>query len=358
MTNSRRRRILFAACAVGIASVLSLAGLLGLDVYVHKRAERSAGLNIWGYRGPAVSRKQPDEIRVVVLGGSTVFGYGVIWDEAFPAQLERRLNASEGPFHFSVVNLGYNAEGSFAFPYTLQDYAYLQPDIVCLYEGYNDLRGDEEGGNQALYRHSSPLFRTTGYMPILPAYLREKAMALRHGSLAEAYRQNDPGAVPIFQPDLARRTTSDALVAAARISESIERQMARLGTEPGPAVVQATGRGCAPPWSGYCGNVAAAIDFALGHGQQVIFVTQPNLPGHSGGERHSWQQLVVKTMLRERYGERRDVRIVNLGPAIDLGDTRLAIDGMHLTPQGNGRVAELLTAPVLEAAANRTKASR
>ena len=72
----------------------SFSAILGVDLYVHHRAERYAGVNIWGYRGPTVARKTAGEHRLVVLGGSTAFGYGVDWDKAFPAQLEARSSAA------------------------------------------------------------------------------------------------------------------------------------------------------------------------------------------------------------------------------------------------------------------------
>src|SRR4051812_3978846 len=105
----RLKYVAFAVCAALLACVVGIAALLAADLYLHKRSERSAGLNRWGYRGPVVGRKQPGEIRVAVLGGSTVFGYGVMWDEAFPALLEQRLNAgARDGARFTVVNLGYN----------------------------------------------------------------------------------------------------------------------------------------------------------------------------------------------------------------------------------------------------------
>jgi hypothetical protein len=78
------RRVLFVAVAVAIASVAAGASLFAVDLYLHHRASRSAGLNLWGYRGPVVGRKQPGETRIAVLGGSTAFGYGVTWSRRFP----------------------------------------------------------------------------------------------------------------------------------------------------------------------------------------------------------------------------------------------------------------------------------
>lgn len=68
----------FAAFATGtvFGTVVLLAGvLLAADLYAHHRVERSVGVNRPGYRGPVAGRKQPGEPRVVMLGGSTVFGY-------------------------------------------------------------------------------------------------------------------------------------------------------------------------------------------------------------------------------------------------------------------------------------------
>ena len=340
------KRFVFAAGAATVAVALMLAGLLAADMYMHERAGRSAGLNVWGYRGPVVPRKQPGEVRVVVLGGSTVFGYGLTWDQAFPALLEHTLNGeSSGRPRFRVINLGYNSEGAYSFRYTLEDYAYLRPDIVCLYEGYNDLMGDANGGNPAVYRHNSPLFRATGYFPILPMVLHEKALAVRYGGdLNKAYAAEGR---TVFQPTLATKAASGALDTAATIGESIEHQIARLGAEPRPPVVQAGASGCAHPWSDYCQGVSAAIDYALAAGQRVLFVTQPYLSGERGRDRHLWQQRAVTAMIQERYAGRSDLLHVSLGDTVDLREPTLATDGMHLTSAGNARVAALLAPPVL-----------
>jgi hypothetical protein len=89
---SRIKFVGFAMASVLLSILVMAGGLLAVDLYIHHRAERSAGLNRWGYRGPVAGRKQPGETRVAMLGGSTTFGYGVTWDEAVPALLERELN--------------------------------------------------------------------------------------------------------------------------------------------------------------------------------------------------------------------------------------------------------------------------
>ena len=88
----QRRRILFACAAVVMSVLGSVVAVLAVDLYVHHKFMESAGLNVWGYRGPTVGRKDPGERRFIVLGGSTAFGYSVHWDEAFPVVLERLLD--------------------------------------------------------------------------------------------------------------------------------------------------------------------------------------------------------------------------------------------------------------------------
>src|SRR5262249_31870034 len=140
----RRRKVVFALGAVLLAAVASLAVLIAGDVYLHRKFERSAGFNIWGYRGPVAGRKQAGAYRGVMLGGSATYGYGTTWEESIPAVLERNLRARPvGAFRrVSVINLGYNNEGAYSFKYTLDDYRSLRYDLAILYEGYNDLMGD------------------------------------------------------------------------------------------------------------------------------------------------------------------------------------------------------------------------
>src|SRR5947207_15897741 len=112
---SRRKRLAFATVTIAIVIVGGLVALLALDVMLHWRVQNVAAVNVWGYRGPTIGRKQPNETRVVVLGGSTAFGYGVQYDEAFPYYLEQLLNARGR--RFTVVNLGAPGQGAYGFKF-------------------------------------------------------------------------------------------------------------------------------------------------------------------------------------------------------------------------------------------------
>ena len=353
-----RRRIVFALAAVMLAVGVPLFGLLAIDIYLHSKFAKSAGFNIWGYRGPIAGRKQRDEYRVAVLGGSAAYGYGTTWDEAIPAALERDLSGrTVGPYRrFSAVNLGYNNEGAYSFKFTLQDYLSLHYDLAILYEGYNDLMGNPRAPNVSVFRHESPVFRLTGYLPIFPVIFNEKAASMLSGGNLRAWyetRRTGEAMKTTFRPGLAAKTTAEVLQSAAAVGQSLERQLGRVAAEPRHEIVDAAATGCRSPWQEYCRSVMDAVAFALHHGAQVLVVTQPYAADTSLRSRHASQQTEMATMLQQQYAAEHRVRYVNLGDRIDLTDPQLSYDRMHLTAVGNGRIAEALVEPVLEMAAAR-----
>lgn len=339
----RRRRLVFAAVTVVGVAALLVAGFIAVDVFLHWRMRGLSGINVWGFRGPTLGRKQTQETRVAMLGGSTVFGFGLRPEEAVPALLERRLNergAAEGR-RFSVANLGAPGQGAYSFSYDLADYAFLDYDIAILYEGYNDL-GIKDVATRAvpnyfLWHRESPIFRLTGYYPILPLVLREKGTAMLHGGDVNAAEKQ--GQV-VFRPGLAAQVAAGALNAAAAVSENLERQIGRLSDNPPTPSVDEQ---CIPQWKQYCGAVRDAAAWALAHQKRVLFVTQPY-----ASDAHVEQQANAVAMLRARFGDDRRLRFVDLGRAIDLHDRSIAFDGLHLNARGNETIAEQLLEPVLD----------
>ncbi len=345
MTLTWRRRLVYASAAIAAVFVFSFAALLALDVYLHHRVQDSAGVNVWGYRGAPVGRKKPDEVRVLAIGGSTAFGYGLPWNQSWPYYLEDLLNADRRAHDLAgrvtVVNLGIPTDSARTFVATLNDYAYLRGDLAIFYEGYNDLGLDtnppKNTTNPAVshylaWRHQSPIFRWTGYFPIFPLVLNEKASLLLHGRIGAS--EDDVR----FRPDLAKRATAAAMKEAADIGVSLER---RLGTLTDVAVQksQLTDAGCGR-WSEYCGAVRDAVQHALAHGQRAIVVTQPYV-----SDLHVDQQRALAAMLTRQFGGDSRVRYVNLGRLLDIRDPHVAYDGLHLVATANRRVAEaLLTA--------------
>jgi hypothetical protein len=340
-----RRKVLVVVTALLIMAVVGVAALLALDIYLHHRVQYDAGVNVWGYRGPVIGKKRPGEVRAVVLGGSTAFGYGLPWDQAFPYYLERDLNArASGGLRYSVVNLGAPGQGAYGFQFDLADYAYLQYDAAILYEGYNDLGSRDlpdavparTGPNDLLWRRQSPVFGLTGYFPILPLVFHEKAMALRAGGdLDAAYRGRTR-----FTPGLATRATASALDAAAAVAERVGTQLGQLSTRDrlDPVSTEEV-----ETWRHYVSCVLAATDHARRHDVKVIVVSQPY-----GSDTHIRQQRALAMALAERFGADASVRYVNLGPLLNVRDHSVAYDGLHLVAAANAVVADHLVQPVLD----------
>jgi hypothetical protein len=334
---SRRRKALLAILTVCLTLGILGAGVVAGDVYLHHRLARQQGYNIWGYRGPVAGRKKPRELRVVVLGDSTAWGYGVGPDETIPAYLEQALRA-RGDRPATAVNLAYNNEGAYSLRFTVADYRYLDYDIACFYQGYSDVPGRDF----AVFRHDSAIFRLTGYLPILPIAFREKASQLLHGGVQNVYA----GEKTVFTPTLRERTLGNALSTAGRLAQSLDRQFGQRLPDT-RAVDPLTG--CHEPWGAYCQDVLEAIDLVVRGGKRALIVTQPYLSG-TGRDRHVDQQAALSATLRHRYGNDPRVAYVNLGTVLDLADPTLSPDGDHLWPRGNEIIASHLVAPVLQLA--------
>jgi len=340
---TKRNAVAFACAAVGLSSVCVLALLFGVDLSLHKRFQNAAGLNVRGYRGPVLGRKRAGELRIVMLGGSTVFGYGVGPEATVPAVLERILNARRrqaGSGPVSVVNLGYNNEGAYSFPFTLRDYdRSLDYDVALLYQGYNEL---SDVPNTAVFRHGSAVFRLTGYLPILPLVAREKLMAMRYGGNLEAAYNAQKTA---FTAHAANRADAQAGLRGAVIAQALKRQVGPLTREPWSVNREPIAEGrCEAPWEPFCASIAAALDYALARDVWVIVVTPPYL-----SDSHADQQRALVAMLRGPYGGESRLRYVDLGQGVvDLEDPAICFDGVHLTAEGNGRIAESLAQPVAE----------
>jgi lysophospholipase L1-like esterase len=331
-----KRRTAALALIVATASLaISLLLLLLADVAVHLLAAPRSGVNIWGYRGDAVGGKEHGERRIVAIGGSTTFGYGVRSGEAYPALLERSLRRMARPgARATVVNLGMNSQGAYGFRFTLEDYQYLDYDLVVLYEGYNDLGSS----NRYVARRESTIFRLVGYFPLLPMVVQERARALRAaGSLDAAYEGRT-----VFQPGLARRGAAAVLETGVAVSNALNDQLARFASMPqtGAGAGPVAGHPCGPRWAFYCASVHEAVVWALAHGKKVLVATQPYLR-----DEHRQQQAELRVMLSEFAGNP-NVAYADLGTAIDVSNRAIAYDGMHLTGEGNSVIAERMAAHV------------
>jgi hypothetical protein len=272
---------------------------------------------------------------VVLLGGSTAFGFGRPPSESIAAYLERSLAALRPGARVTVVNLGYPKESAWSFHSTLTDYAHLGYDVAILYEGYNDLRRPH---TRAL-RQESPIFRLTGYLPFLPLFLIEKSRSIRYGGdLDERFGREDP----VFRPGLADKAAAGAFKAAAEVTRSLESVLGPLTRPHTPAHALPPRATCGEPFRHYCDGVRVGVETALAHGARVLVVSQPYI-----SDTHVEQQRHVAALIRETFSGTSRVAYADLGSAVDLRDRALVFDGMHLTAAGNAVVAAHLAGPVL-----------
>ncbi len=98
--------------------------------------------NSAGFRGPELPGAKPAGVyRIVVLGDSFTFGYGVRERQAYPARLEHILNArTHGRPRVEVVNLGVPGAGPLDYLHHLTSTALaLQPDLVLVGLFANDV---------------------------------------------------------------------------------------------------------------------------------------------------------------------------------------------------------------------------
>jgi hypothetical protein len=90
--------------------------------------------NALGYRGPSPAsvEKPPGTRRVLVVGDSYVFGWGVPEADSIPGQLRARLASATSPVE--VVNAGYHAGYSpdAYYAYLRREGMRLAPDVVVL----------------------------------------------------------------------------------------------------------------------------------------------------------------------------------------------------------------------------------
>ena len=93
-------------------------------------------INARGYRGPELRPREPGVPRIVLLGGSTAFGFGIGRDEdTLAARLERELAPAE------VVTagvIGYVSGQELAL--LRAEVLDLDPQVVIAFDGWNDFR--------------------------------------------------------------------------------------------------------------------------------------------------------------------------------------------------------------------------
>ena len=85
---------------------------------------------------------RPDGVyRIVVVGGSTVFGFPYPPELAFPRQLQVLLNQQKNGQKFEVLNAGIVAINSFSVADVVNQVPVMEPDLIIVHTGHNEFYG-------------------------------------------------------------------------------------------------------------------------------------------------------------------------------------------------------------------------
>jgi lysophospholipase L1-like esterase len=178
-------------------------------------------INADGFRGPRYERPRPDgRWRIVVLGDSVAFGYGVEESQAFPQVLEARLSERLPGAGFEVVNLGVGGYNAWNELELLRDVGIgYQPDLVLVQFCINDLNDPTmhfdaqtrltldaipdaafpDPSRRRGSQHEPSLARGWCARSKLCSFVRERWMAARPQDFDEAARR--AAGMPIERPD-------------------------------------------------------------------------------------------------------------------------------------------------------------
>ncbi len=125
---------------------------------------KSVNINSIGLRGPEIAHKQSDVTRILMLGGSTTFGWYALDDNGtIPYYLQKKLNQDQKKFE--VINAGHLSAASAFETKFLKEHLNLEPDIVIVYDGHNEMTtplsidtSESKMQLQILFKHLDHIF--------------------------------------------------------------------------------------------------------------------------------------------------------------------------------------------------------
>jgi len=115
------------------------------DEIIPNQSTGSITINTLGFRGAEFSEeKLSDTYRIFMVGGSTMFGAGATSDETtIPGYLQHLLSEKDFEFDIEVINSGIQgADSNTELNLIEQKLVTLSPDLIIIYDGWNDLRAN------------------------------------------------------------------------------------------------------------------------------------------------------------------------------------------------------------------------
>ena len=104
-----------------------------------------SNVNSYGFKGPEFSSDKPiDTYRIFLVGGSTMWGSGNYSDETtISGILQKIFDKQKLETNIEVINAGMSGANSVTeFTLIKERLVDLQPDLIIIYDGWNDLRAE------------------------------------------------------------------------------------------------------------------------------------------------------------------------------------------------------------------------
>lgn len=290
--------------------IFAVLATVAADLVAHKRVELLGGVNIWGYRGPVAHQRQPNELRLVFVGGTRAFGWGEPASGTTVAavrfELSRVLDRPNRPLQPIVaINLGQLGASPQSYVSTLNHFAYLKPDYIAIFDDLGD-----SGPNRPF--DASGIFALTGYRPMLPLVLQEKGRVTRNRLLGAPLEYSGDAFAFVDR-------------AMAGIADTRHTKSAELSAE------------------AYASAMSAAIAVAHEHAHGVVVVLSP-----VETESQRLNKEAVFNVILNTYGQAAWLRIVDLRSAPELYDRSLRLDGFSFAASATSIAARTIAPAFLE----------
>jgi hypothetical protein len=297
---------LAATVLIGQALAVAIALTVVADMTAHRHTELLGGVNIWGYRGPVMTRKAINEVRIATVGGDLAFGWGVAAGETTTAALRQAvsftLDRPGAPNRrFTAVNLGAMGLSADGYAARLERFGYLMPDVVCVLF-------DPPGPRRRPWMPSddSAVTAATGYVPLLPLVVEERHRARPVVAVAAAFTRVDRQLFRLLYRQRDERDTPQERVDA------------------------------------YGSAAARAASGALDRRAAAVVVLPPDRQ-----EADARFHRAVADALQPLLASGR-VALVDLGAESDLFDSSVLLDGVNLSAAGHSRLAARIAPAVLK----------
>lgn len=131
--------------------------------------------------------KQSNEKRIIVLGGSTSFGFPYTYNITFPDMLEWMMKENSPSTRWNVINLSTSAINSFSVADIVKRTADLKPDAIVIYMGHNEFYGAfgsaslEKGGTWFYSTHLSIKIRELRLYQVLLKVFNKSMVSVSPG---------------------------------------------------------------------------------------------------------------------------------------------------------------------------------